>query len=82
MGAIVHQMHVRGIKIRYLRPYPLAPARKIGQVMQTEVSKGLEAFLRRARIQDDLDQAQKGIVFDDEFEPGRDHREKLVLTEH
>jgi hypothetical protein len=44
---IVHEMHVRGIKIGYLGAYLLAPTVEIGQVMQTEMGKGFEAFPRR-----------------------------------
>jgi hypothetical protein len=31
------------------------------------MGEGLESFLRRRGIEDDLDQAQKGVVFDDEL---------------
>jgi hypothetical protein len=43
------------------------------------MGEGVEAFLRRGGVEDDLNQAQKGVVFDDEFEARCCHRVILHL---
>jgi hypothetical protein len=63
----VDQANLRWIKICGLGADLVAPAAKIGQIVQTEMGEGFDALFARTRVEHDVDQAQEGIVFDDEF---------------
>jgi hypothetical protein len=60
-------MNIGGVNILNRSAHFFAPATKVRKIVQTEMGEGLESFLRRRGIEDDLDQAQKGVVFDDEL---------------
>ena len=66
-AVIIDQMNVGGINILNRSAHFLTPAAKVRKIVETEMGEGLESFLRRRGIEDDLDQAQKGVVFDDEL---------------
>ena len=60
-------MNISRVNILNRSAHFLTPATKVRKIVQTEMGEGLESFLWRRGIEDDLDQAQKGVVFDDEL---------------
>ncbi len=45
----------------------VTPSRKVRRVVLAEMGKRVDALFRRAWIEDNLDEAEKTIVFDDEL---------------
>ena len=67
LGLIVDKANVGRINILRLRADAIAPAAEVRRVVLAEMGKGVDALFRRARIEDNLDEAEKAVVFDDEF---------------
>jgi hypothetical protein len=66
-AVIIDQMNISRVNILNRSAHFFTPATKVRKIVQTEMGEGLESFLWRRGIENDMDQAQKGVVFDDEL---------------
>src|SRR6185503_17782644 len=73
----VNQDNFGWIDIFRLRANLVAPAEKILGVVLAEMCEGREPLVRSVGIEDDLDQTQKTVIFDDEFNFGWHEYETL-----
>ena len=64
---IIDQPNICRVEILRLRAHLLAPAPEVRQIVRAKMGKCRDPFGGRIRIEHDLDQPEKAIVFDDEF---------------